>query len=292
MNSLTEASTSKSIRVREADVDLTLHYHDAGSGEVVMMLHGGGPGATGWSNYSRNIGPFVDAGYRVILVDAPGFGKSDPVVIHESRGLHQAKAIAGLMRALGLDRTHLLGNSMGGGAALTFALEYPELLDKMVLMGPGAVGQSIMMPMPLEGIKHFFNVYQNPSMESLKRMIDVFVFDPASITPQLVESRYESMMRNDGIHLKNFIESGPKSHLPDLSGRFKEIKAKTLCTWGRDDRFLPLDHGLKLLFGIPDCDLHVFSKCGHWAQWERAAEFNRLVIDFLQQAPVALKAAQ
>ena len=90
------------------------------------------------------------------------------------------------------------------------------------------------------------------------------------------------MMRNDGEHLKNWVASAGKAALEDLSPRFAQIKAKTLCTWGRDDRFLPLDNGLRIVFGIPDSRLHIFSRCGHWAQWEHADEFNRLVIDFIK----------
>jgi 2,6-dioxo-6-phenylhexa-3-enoate hydrolase len=246
------------------------------------MLHGGGPGATGWSNYSRNIEIFAEAGYRVILLDCPGFGKSDPIVIEEPRGLVNARATKGLLDALGIEKAHLVGNSQGGASSLSFALEYPGRLSKMILMGPAGGGVSIMMPVPLEGIKLMYSVYRNPSLEALKRMIDVFIYDPSKMTDELIKGRYESMMRNDGEHLKNFIKSLPKGITNDLSSRFGEIKAKTLITWGRDDRFLPLDNGLKMLYTMPDADLHIFNKCGHWAQWERADEFNRLVIDFLK----------
>lgn len=281
-SALTEAATSNFRRIKEGNLDLQVHYNVAGNGETVFMLHGGGPGASGWSNYSRNIGPFVDAGYQVILLDSPGFGKSDPLVVDEPRGQVNARAIKGLMDVLGIGKTHLIGNSMGGATALTFALEYPDRLDRLVLMGPGGAGNSVMMPTPLEGIKHLNNTFRNPSLEALRRMIDVFVYDPSKITEELIQGRYEAMMRNDGIHLKNWVKSAPKAILADLTPRFPEIKAKTLCTWGRDDRFVPLDNGLKIVFGIPDCQLHVFSKCGHWAQWEHAEAFNRLVIDFLR----------
>jgi 2,6-dioxo-6-phenylhexa-3-enoate hydrolase len=246
-----------------------------------MMLHGGGPGAGGWSNYSRNIGPLVAAGYRVILLDCPGFNKSDPLVVDVPRGIVNAAAVKGLMDVLGIDRAHLVGNSMGGASALTFALEYPERLGKLVLMGPAGAGPSLMMPMPLEGIKHLQNVFKNPSLDALRRMTDVFVYDPGMVTEALIQGRFEAMMRNDGIHLKNWVASMKKAALADLSTRLPEIKAKTLCVWGRDDRFLPLDNGLRIVFGIPDSRLHVFSRCGHWAQWEHADEFNRLVVDFL-----------
>ncbi|MGI4816037.1 MAG: alpha/beta fold hydrolase [Janthinobacterium lividum] len=281
---LSDASTSHYVRIEEADLKLQVHYNDAGAsdGEAVIMLHGGGPGAGGWSNYSRNVVPLVDAGYRVILLDSPGFNKSDPLVVNVPRGIVNAQAVKGLMDVLNLKTAHLVGNSMGGASAMTFALDYPDRLAKLVLMGPGGAGQSLMMPLPLEGIKHLTNVFKNPSIEALRRMIDVFVYDPSKITEELIQGRYDAMMRDDGIHLKNWVASAAKAGLADLSPRFSQIKAKTLCTWGRDDRFLPLDNALRIVFGIPDCQLHIFSKCGHWAQWEHADEFNRLVIDFLK----------
>jgi len=113
-------------------------------------------------------------------------------------------------------------------------------------------------------------------------MLDVFVYDPARITPELIEGRFANMMRNDGLHLKNFVKSVAKGS-NDLSPRFGEIKAKTLVTWGRDDRFVPVDHGLKLVWGLPDANLHVVSRCGHWIQWEHADLFNNLILDFLKR---------
>lgn len=279
---LSESSTSKYAQIKEGNLDIKVHYNDAGSGETVIMLHGGGPGAGGWSNYSRNIGPLADAGYRVILLDTPGFNKSDPIVMDVARDIVNAAAVKGLMDVLGIEQAHLVGNSMGGASSLRFALEYPDRLGKLILMGPGGCGQSIMVPQPLEGIRHLSNLFQNPSLEALRKMIDVFVYDPSRITDDLIKERFDNMMRNDGIHLKNWVSSRAKSMHGDMSPRFPEIKAKTLCIWGRDDRFLPLDHGLKVLAGIPDSRLHIFNKCGHWAQWEYADEFNRLVIDFLK----------
>ncbi|MFT3801993.1 MAG: alpha/beta fold hydrolase [Burkholderiaceae bacterium] len=282
MTQITDASSGKRARIKEGKLDQQIYYNDAGQGETVVMIHGGGPGATGWSNYSRNIGAFVDAGYRVLLIDCPGFGRSDPVIVDEPRDIPNAAAVKGLLDVLGIDKAHLVGNSMGGASSMRFALAYPDRIGKLVLMGPGGCGQSFMTPQPLEGIKHLVNLFANPSLEGLNRMIDVFVYDRSSVTDELVNGRFESMMRNDGIHLKNWVASRAKAGHEDLSPRFPEIKAKTLCTWGRDDRFVPLDHGLKIVHGIPDSRLHVFSRCGHWAQWEHADEFNRLVIDFLK----------
>ncbi len=286
MTELTDEGTGAFTEVSEGPLSCRLYYNDAGEGPAVVMLHGGGPGASGWTNYSRNVGAFVEAGFRVLLLDCPGFGQSDPITASEPRGMLNARAVRGLLRNLGIEQAHLVGNSLGGASALTFALEFPDQLDKLVLMGPGGLGDySLFTASPLEGIKHLFKVYMEPSMESLKAMLDVFVYDPSLLTEELAEGRYRNMMRNDGVHLKNFIASAmanPAEVLIDLSPRLKEINAPTLCTWGADDRFVPLDHGLKVVKAMPNARLHVFGKCGHWAQWEHADEFNRLVTDFMK----------
>jgi 2,6-dioxo-6-phenylhexa-3-enoate hydrolase len=114
-------------------------------------------------------------------------------------------------------------------------------------------------------------------------MLDVFVFDPSAITEELRQSRWAAIQQNLQ-HLKNFGASMARVPLSawDVSPRAPEIKAATLLVWGRDDRFVPIDHALKLLYTLPDARLHVLPRCGHWAQWEQAEAFNRLVIDFLR----------
>lgn len=289
MSSYTEAGTSKFVHVTEGPLkDFNIHYNDAGSGEVVVMMHGSGPGASGWSNFSRNVDTFVDAGYRVLLIDSPGWNKSDPIVLGSgTRGMTNACAVKGVLDELKVDQVHLIGNSMGGINALNFALTYPERLGKMIIMGGAGVGPSIFSPLPMEGIKLIFELYANPNLINLKRMLNVFVFDPSKLTEDLIQTRFNNMMERKD-HLENFVKSlqvNP-NQWGDLSLRLPEIKAKTLVTWGRDDRFVPLDFGLRMLWSLPDSQMHIFSKCGHWAQWEHADEFNRLVLDFLKE-PVA-----
>lgn len=280
---ITEASTSRSTRIKQGDLDLQIHYHDIGAGaETVVMLHGSGPGAGGWSNFNRNVEPLVAAGYRVVLMDCPGWSKSDPIVSTGSRSELNAKALAGLMDAIGLEKAHLIGNSMGGHSAVAFALANPSRVGKLVLMGGGTGGTNLLTPAPTEGIKLIGATYRAPTMENLKKLMSVFVFDASQVTDALIQSRLDNMLaRRD--HLENFVrstEANPKQ-FPDVAHRLGEIKAPTLIIWGRDDRFVPLEVGLRLLGGLPDGRLHVFSRCGHWAQWEHADAFNRLVLDFL-----------
>ncbi|MES2256995.1 MAG: alpha/beta fold hydrolase [Pseudomonadota bacterium] len=280
MTKLTETGTSRYVTVD----GMRLHYNVAGEGESVIMLHGAGPGASGWSNFHRNIDAFADAGYQVILLDCPGFNKSDAIVSDVQRFLLNARAVKGLMDALDIKRTHLVGNSLGGGSSLAFALEYPERLNKMVLMGPAAVGPSLFQALPMEGIKALFGLYHHPTMENMNKMLEIFVHDPSRITEELRSARFANMLSHKE-HLANFIKSTELAplHVIDYSPSLANIAAETLVIWGRDDRFVPLDWGLKLLWGMPNAQLHVFSKCGHWAQWEHAGKFNALCLDFLKQ---------
>lgn len=280
---ITEAGTGHFARIKEGDLDLNIHYNDTrNDGEVVVMLHGSGPGASGWANFNRNVEPFVAAGYRVILMDCPGWSKSDPIVSTGSRSDLNARALKGLLDVLDIDKAHLVGNSMGGHSAVAFALANPKRVGKLVLMGGGTGGVSSFVPMATEGIKLIGALYRDPTIENLKRMMNVFVYDTSALTEELYQTRLTNMLaRRD--HLENFVksaEANPKQ-FPDVGHRLGEISAPGLVIWGRDDRFVPLDTGLRLLAGMQNARLHVFSRCGHWAQWEHAEPFNRLVLDFL-----------
>jgi len=279
----TAENTSHIIR---ADVDGTLmdlHYNAIGEGDqTLIMMHGSGPGASGWANFNRNITPFVEAGYRVLLLDSPGWSKSSPVVCSGSRSDLNASALLALMDKLDIEQAHLVGNSMGGHSVVAFALRYPDRVGKLVLMGGGTGGPSQFVPMPTEGIKLIQKLYRDPTIENLKAMMQIFVFDTSHLTEELFQSRLDNMLSNRE-HLDNFVKSAqlnPKQ-FPDYGHRLHEIQAETLVVWGRDDRFVPMDIGLRLIRGIPNAQLHVFNQCGHWAQWEHADTFNRMTLDFL-----------
>ena len=136
---------------------MRLHYHEAGpAGEPgdapVVMLHGGGPGASAWSNFGRNL-PVFAARFRTLLVDQPGFGRSDKPPVTGHYFTFAAEALAGLLDELGIDRVHLVGNSLGGGTAARFALRFPERAGRLVLMGPGGRSLTVFAPDPTEGVK-------------------------------------------------------------------------------------------------------------------------------------------
>lgn len=178
----TEASSSRFVKVRDGEAEFNVHYNDVGpaSGQTVVMLHGSGPGATGWANFHRNIDAFAAGGYRVLLIDMPGWGKSDAFLnTGGSRSDFNGRIVKLVLDHLGIERAHVVGNSMGGHSATAFALANPERIGKLVLMGGGTGGPSQFVPMPTEGIKLLNHVYREPTLENVKRMMNVFVYDAA-----------------------------------------------------------------------------------------------------------------
>jgi pimeloyl-ACP methyl ester carboxylesterase len=257
--------------------NLKLHYNEAGSGDVALMLHGGGPGASGWSNFSKNVGPISER-FRVILLDLPGYGKSDSVVVQGGRAAFNAETIKSFIDVLKIPRLHLIGNSLGGATSARLAAEYPDRVGKVVLMGAAGGGTSLFVPMPSEGIKLLNAVFAHPVKESFKKLMELFVYDKSWITDELLERRWSAVIDNPD-HLEARRQSTPG--VEDLTRDFPRIQAESLIVWGRDDRMVPIDHALALLWRIPKSRLHIYSECGHWVQYEKADEFNRLVLDFL-----------
>ena len=270
---LTEEATSRYAQAGGHRV----HYNEAGTGSVVIMLHGSGPGASSWSNFApRNLAP-LSAKHRVLLVDQLSYGKTDSVVLTEPG--ERARSVRDLMDALNIEKASLMGNSMGGGTALNFTVEYPERVEKLILMGSGGGGgSSLFGHTPSEGIRVVNETHENPTPENFRRMFDVMLYDASSIGDDVLKARSEAAQANPAHQ-----EARRKSSAPfrDLGPSLPNITAPTLILHGRDDRVVPMEGSVRLVGIIPNSRLVVFNHCGHWIQYEHADEFNRLVLDFL-----------
>ena len=268
--------------------DLRLHYNDVGEGDVLVMLHGGGPGATGWSNFKQNLPAFTER-FRVLLVDQPQFGLSDKPKPTEQFNAFAARAVRDLLDELGVARAHFLGNSLGGGTSLRFTLDYPDRADRLVLMGPGGACLPLLSPEPSEGLKILsrFLAPPGPSREKLEEFVRIMVYDQSLVTEELIEERYKvatdpSVLQGMVHFLTTAMGTNPEQRLQaEMWREIDRIEHPVLMTWGRDDRVLPLDGALFALHRMPNVRLHVFPRCGHWAQLEHAREFERISIEFL-----------
>lgn len=259
-----------------------LHYHEAGQGPALLMIHGGGPGAGAWSNYRRNIDALSQK-FRVIMPDLPCFADSDKPRIDTSLFKFMADAMRNFLDALDIDKAHIVGNSLGGATAIRLVLDTPERANHLVLMGT-AGGLQLFSPAPSEGAKHLFTYYDEigPTPEKLDRFLDCMVYDRSLLTDDLIQERLSASLQPG---LKESWPFSPKTMPPiePLWKEFDRVSNKTLIVWGRDDRTVPMDNAWLMLNQMPDVRLHIFSRTGHWVQWERAEEFNRLVLGFLTE---------
>ena len=180
--------TERTVRVNGKDIFVA----DDGTGPPVVLLHGGGPGASGVSNYARNIEPLAQH-FRVIVPDMPGYGRSAKGVDRSDPFGYLADHIRGMLDVLGIDRAHLVGNSYGGSCALRLALDTPHRVDKLVLMGPGGVGTT--RGLPTAGLKSLLGYYggDGPSLDKLRTFIRSYlVYDGDAVPESLIQTRYES----------------------------------------------------------------------------------------------------
>lgn len=275
---------SADIESRFVELDgLKIHYDEAGSGPALIFVHGGGPGSSGLSNFSRNVAAFADR-YRVIAIDLPGYGQSTKLKITEPLWGYYAKVLSGFIDALGLGKAHLVGNSLGGAASLKTALDFPEKVDRLVLMGPGG-GYSLFEKQPSDGIRSLVTFYMppGPSLDRLKAFLNYLVYDPSSVPDELLQERLERALDPETAEFMP-LRLGP--HMPPIDDLWRErldrLPHQTLIIWGREDRVNPMDQGLILMRQIPNARFLVMPQCGHWVQWEKADEFNRTVAAFLE----------
>lgn len=279
---ITAESTSRFVRTKEWN----LHYNEVGAdsgGQAVILLHGSGPGATGWSNFKENL-PALGEHFHAYAVDMPGWGRSDPAPV--GRRDH-VDAVIQFMDALGIEKAAFVGNSMGGITTLGVAVEHPDRISHVITMGPGSGMQPrLFSPGGLsEGLKVLVEAYRNPTAETMKRLVEVMTYDSARFgTDELARERAEATLANPE-HVRNYLDALAQGKMIEKWFRLEDltrIEQPALLIHGRDDRVVHYEHSLVLLAHIPNSRLVLLNRCGHWAQVEHAEEFNRLVIDFIK----------
>lgn len=261
-------------------------YTELGQGPVVLMLHGGGPGASGMPNYAANVQALA-AHFRVIVPDMPGYGASTKGLDRGDPFGDLATAMFGLLDALDVERVSVVGNSLGGACALRMALDRPERLERLVLMGPGGINMSRAEPTP--GLKRLLGYYagEGPTMDKLRAFVQGdLVYDASGVPESVVEQRFQASIDPDVLAnppLIGPIEDPSKVDFL-LDPRLAQCPVPTLVLWGTEDKVNPASGGTLLQQAMPCCDQYLFSRTGHWVQWERAAEFNAVVSLYLRHA--------
>lgn len=279
---MTTVASECTVRVKGAEMFVT---DTGGDGPLVVLLHGGGPGAAGVSNYSRNI-ESLSKQFRLLVPDMPGYGRSSKHVDQDDPFGFLAHTIRALLDEKGFATAHLVGNSYGGAAALRLALDTPDRVGKLVLMGPGGIGTT--RALPTAGLRSLLSYYggDGPSRAKLARFIRTYlVYDGLAVPDELIDRRYQASIDPEVVANPPLRRpSGPRTlWRMDLTRdkRLRRLPTPTLVLWGRDDKVNRPSGGPMLLNLIPNAQLVMTSHTGHWMQWERAALFNQLVGEFL-----------
>ena len=255
------------------------NYHDAGDGKPVVLIHGSGPGVTAWPNWRLTI-PELARHFRVLAPDITGFGYTDKTADDRYDLAIWQRHLVAFLDALHLEQVSLVGNSFGGALALAVVVNYPQRLDRLVLMG--AAGLDFALTPGLDAVWGY-----QPSPENMRALMHLFAWHRHLISEDQVQMRYLASARN-GVqqsYARMFPEprqNGVRS-LAQSEEDVAQVTKETLIVHGRDDQVIPRQSSLRLHQLNPRSQLNVFGQCGHWTQIEHTDRFTRLVIDFLEE---------
>jgi pimeloyl-ACP methyl ester carboxylesterase len=260
------------------DVDgIRTFYIKEGSGHPLLLIHGGAPGACSLVTWKPNIEYFASSGFTVYAFDQPGYGYTDNPTDYslEYRAAHAKSFID----KLGLDRFHMIAQSRGAYIAMKLALE-DRRTGRLVSTASGTVAPKGSAESGALSKKHEAELRAyTPSLENIRTITKKTLFHQELVTEELVKARYEmSTGKNYEANLKRREAPPPKPITEEL----RNLKVKTLLVWGKYDQGVTLERALLLFQLIPDAELHVFDKSGHWTQWDQTSRFNRIVCDFLK----------
>ena len=270
------------------------NVHDQGTSAPgqppVLFVHGSGPGVSAWANW-RLVLPRLATQRRVVAPDMLGFGYTDRPQPADQAGVYTMDAwvqqAVDLLDTLDIAQADLVGNSFGGALALALAIRHPQRVRRLVLMG--SVGVRFPITPGLDAVWG-----STPSFENMRRIMDVFAHDRRLVNDELARLRYEASIRPGFQESFGAMFPAPRQRWVDAlaspEAAIRALPHSTLVIHGRDDQVIPMSTSLTLAQWIPDAQLHLFGRCGHWTQIEHTERFVRLVGDFLAEADAAASA--
>lgn len=265
--------------IETADGELT-HYHELGEGTPILFLHGSGTGVTAAANWWLNL-PVLSEQGRCIAIDSIGYGQS-VVAPNTEYGIKEwVRHAVRVLDALGIEKTWIVGNSLGGWLAFQFAIDFPERLLGIVSMGTGGAK----LTGALAG-------HSNPNLTEagIRKTLELFVVDKSLVTDELVSLRYQSALNDtasDRLAEVVAARDRDRTELPLDFDVLSRLDVPVLLIHGVQDVAIPVSRTWELLNVIPNADVHIFSQCGHWSQVERAEEFNTVITQYLSARGVS-----
>jgi 2-hydroxy-6-oxo-6-(2'-aminophenyl)hexa-2,4-dienoate hydrolase len=277
--SLTDATRSPDWTSRYVDAGgLRTHYLEAGdpAAPTVVLVHGGGAGADSMGNWRLTI-PELQQDHHVIAVDMLGFGRTAKPERFEYSQPARNRHLADFLRALGLKRVPIVGNSMGGATALGVAMNEPELVDRLVLMGSAGLNAEI-----TESLRPI--VFYDYTIEGMQKLIKALTGTRFKVSDELVRFRYELSIETDTRRaytatMEWVRQQGGLFYAEDAIAR---VTTPALVVNGKNDLVVPLKNAYRFLELLPNSWGYLIPHCGHWAMLEAPAEFIAATRHFLK----------
>lgn len=259
------------------DVDgLKTYYIHKGSGYPLILIHGGAPGACTLVSWRPNIDYFAESGYAVYAPDQPGFGYTDnPDDFSMDYRYRHTKAF---IEKMGLDRFHMIANSQGAYIAARIALEDTRV-QRLVFTASGTLSPRGSEAAEAQAKRHGQELRDyTPSLENIRAMTMKTLFHNELVDEDLVQLRYEmSVGKNFEAQMARRDAPAPKP----ITNELPNLKQKVLLLWGKNDHGVAIERGVLLFQLLQDAELHLFSDCGHWSQWDQTNRFHDIVTGFL-----------
>lgn len=279
-------------KIQTGDFETYIHEGGVEHPETIILIHGSGPGASANANW-KDILPEYEEQFHVVALDLIGFGDTDHPVSYPKNGAQwmniRLKQVLDVMDALTIEKAHLVGNSLGGVISLFLAMEAPERFERIVLMGAGGG-----LTEPTPELAKLANFHKDPSPRAMRNLLSWFLYDLEGMEDKLdaiVEERYQIFDRPEV--RRSYEENFANSHLSDMlvpPSALKRMKQEFLLIHGHQDRFVPLASSLYVMEHLENAELHVFKRCGHWAQIEQKDRFLHLTQEFFNRSKVPTNA--
>jgi len=263
-----------------------IHYQEAGDEKAppMILIHGFISSNLIWTS---TLLPLAHRGFRVIAPDLPGYGYSDKPADAEYTINEQAHAMVGLMDRLKIEKATIAGASYGGAIAATMALDYPERVEKLILVGAvtndEAKKKLLLRLSCLPVIGDIATpLFLGSRWILRRRMQEMYRRMDKPINDLMVAARHH-LLATSNVH-RAMIRTARRWSANRIQREASLIRRSTMLVWGDQDDHIPLADAFQLREAIPNAKLVVFRNCGHLPPAEYPEQFVEVVSDFCEKS--------
>ena len=269
--------------------DIKTRYSEAGEdGPTLVMLHGGGPGASGAAGFRRII-PLMSDRFRIYAPDQISYGETTaPTIAYPGLAHHSlVNHVRDWMDALCLDNVYMIGNSQGAYVAARYAMDFPGRVAKLFMIGSGTIAQDHGLPSPENDARRALREFDGTA-PALRRFLEAIVHDQATVTDELVNSRTAAYNLPGIPEMTQSFNEGRERIMGNafwrerfmLKGKLDKLSIPAMMVWGKDDAFAPVELGYELEKMLPNVKFEYAEDAGHQVQTDQPELVAKMASDF------------